>query len=157
MREEKSEDKVFLFGFFDLECLVSVPEHSRLGRPSIVSAFDNVFFTDWSPPLAPTFNGCRTQAQFNIFNFPSPSLSFKQLLLGWWAQWQLCLTSKKLLWSEHADNLQAQGPCIYIVSPFLSYITNFIYYSYKLFSNILIHKLWRGRNKVKTREVREKF
>lgn len=86
MREEKSEDKVFVFGFFDLECLVSVPEHSRLGRPSIVSAFDNVFFTDWSPPLAPTFNGCRTQAQFNIFNFPSPSLSFKQLLLGWWAQ-----------------------------------------------------------------------
>ena len=79
MREEKSEDKVFLFGFFDLECLVSVPEHSRLGRPSIVSAFDNVFFMA-------TFNGCRTQAQFNIFNFPSPSLSFKQLLLGWWAQ-----------------------------------------------------------------------
>ena len=136
MREEKCEDKAFLFGFFDLECLVSVPEHSRLGRPRILSAFDNVFFMDWSPPLAPTFNSCRTQVQFNIFNFPSPSLSFKQLLLGWWAQWQLCLTSKKLLWSEHADNLQAQGPCIYIASPFLSYITDFIYYSYKLFFQI---------------------
>lgn len=72
MREEKSEDKAFLFSFFDLECLVSIPEHRRLGRPSILSAFDNVFFMDWSPPLAPTFNSCRTQPNSTSLISPHP-------------------------------------------------------------------------------------
>ena len=35
-----------------------------------------------------------------------------------------------------ARSLEAQGPCIYISSPFLDYITNFIYYPYKRFFQI---------------------
>lgn len=41
---EKNEDNAFLFSFFDPESLVSIPESSVLGRPSLLSAFDNVFF-----------------------------------------------------------------------------------------------------------------
>lgn len=71
-KREKNEDNAFLFSFFDPESLVSIPESSVLGRPRLLSVFDNVFFffMERSPPLAAAFNSCRMQACFSTFNFP---------------------------------------------------------------------------------------
>ena len=158
MRERKNEDNAFLFSFFDPECLVSIPESSGLGRPSLLSAFDNVFFF-WNGALLLLLLSTAAERRPASAPLISPNL-LSCLSSCVWAgglsgssAWPAKNCFDNSMWTT----AKKCGELALVFLPFfLSCITS--YYPHEIFfSNVLSHKIWRERNKVKTREVKEKF